>query len=88
VIILLTIVFIIIICLKFAHSISMPVKQLKEAADKVTSGELDVKLPEVKGTDEVAELTGSVEMLIAAFKAKAQARQPEARPAEKPMKKK
>jgi len=71
-IILLTIVFLILVCLSFARSISKPIKQLKEAANKVTSGELDVKLPAAKGTDEVAELTGSVEMLIAAFKAKAQ----------------
>ncbi|MFH0870160.1 MAG: HAMP domain-containing protein [archaeon] len=71
-IILLTIVFLIFVCFSFARSISKPIKQLKEAADKVTSGEFDVKLPSAKGTDEVAELTGSVEMLITAFKAKAQ----------------
>lgn len=71
----LTIIFLILVCLSFAHSISKPIKALREAADKVTSGELDVKLPEAKGSDEIAELTGSVEMLIAAFKAKAAPKQ-------------
>jgi HAMP domain-containing protein len=72
---LLTILFLILVCLSFAHSISKPIKALREAADKVTSGELDVALPKAKGNDEIAELTGSVEMLIAAFKAKVASKQ-------------
>jgi HAMP domain-containing protein len=51
----------------FARSISNPIIRLKDAADKVTSGE-DVSLPAVKGSDEIAELTGSMAMLIQAFK--------------------
>ncbi|MBN2015095.1 MAG: HAMP domain-containing protein [Candidatus Altiarchaeota archaeon] len=54
----------------FAKSISDPITKLKDAADKVTSGDFDTPLPEVKGNDEVAELTASLEMLIAAFKMK------------------
>jgi len=70
--IVIAIIIVVIVGYLFANSISKPIKALKESADKLTSGELDVKLPEVKGTDEIAELTGSVEMLMTAFKAKAQ----------------
>ncbi|MFH0870159.1 MAG: HAMP domain-containing protein [archaeon] len=70
--IVIAIIIVMIVGYLFANSMSKPIKQLKEAADKLTNGELDVKLPEAKGTDEIAELTGSVEMLITAFKAKAQ----------------
>jgi HAMP domain-containing protein len=59
-----------VISIAFANRISKPIKQLKEAADKLTNGEFDTQLPQVKGNDEVAELTGSMEMLIAAYKMK------------------
>jgi methyl-accepting chemotaxis protein len=75
VIFILTIFFLLLLCMSFAHSISKPIKALKDAADKITSGEFDVVLPNAKGSDEVSELTGSVEMLITAFKTKTQAEQ-------------
>lgn len=50
-----------------AKKVAGPIKSLKDAADKVTSGE-DIQLPAVKGNDEVAELTGSMAMLIEALK--------------------
>ncbi|MGM5481410.1 MAG: HAMP domain-containing protein [Nanobdellota archaeon] len=68
--ILLTLVIVVIVTILFANSISRPIKKLKTAADKVTMGEFDVKLPEAKSKDEVSELTASMEMLITAFKAK------------------
>ena len=64
------ILIVIVVSVFFAKTISDPVRKLKEAADKATSGEFDAKLPEVKSTDEVAEMTGSIEMLITAFKRK------------------
>jgi methyl-accepting chemotaxis protein len=42
--------------------------KLTELADKVTSGEFDAKFPEIKSKDEIADLAGSLEMLITAFK--------------------
>jgi HAMP domain-containing protein len=51
----------------FSTTITKPVIKLKDAADKVTSGE-DAELPSANRNDEVAELTSSMEMLIAAFK--------------------
>jgi hypothetical protein len=70
VITLITIAVVLVVSIAFANRISKPIKQLKEAADKLTSGEFDTQLPQVKGNDEVAELTGSMEMLIAAYKMK------------------
>ncbi|MBN1502361.1 HAMP domain-containing protein [Candidatus Woesearchaeota archaeon] len=56
----------------FAKSISHPIKELKKAADRATSGDFEARLPKVKGKDEVAELTGSMEMLITALKHKSE----------------
>jgi methyl-accepting chemotaxis protein len=60
----------ILISIIFARNISRPIIMLKDAADKATSGEFDVKLPEAKSTDEVSKLIGSFEMLIIALKRK------------------
>ena len=65
-----TLIIVVIVTIFFAHTISRPVKKLKDAADKVTMGEFDVELPKTKSKDEVSELTASMEMLITAFKAK------------------
>jgi methyl-accepting chemotaxis protein len=83
VIFILTIFFLLLLCMSFAHSISKPIKALKDAADKITSGEFDVVLPNAKGSDEVSELTGSVEMLITAFKAKTAVKEPETKTTKK-----
>lgn len=56
----------------YAQSISKPIRELKKAADQITTGNFDATLPEIKGTDEVADLTASMEMLIAALKLKMQ----------------
>ncbi len=56
----------------YAQSISKPIRELKKAADQITTGNFDTTLPEIKGTDEVADLTASMEMLIAALKLKMQ----------------
>jgi HAMP domain-containing protein len=64
---LITMIIVIIMSIIFAKKITNPIKQLKQAADKVTSGE-DATLPRLKGNDEIAELTGSMAMLIEAFK--------------------
>ncbi len=52
-----------------SHLISKPVIDLKNALDKVTEGNFDVKLPQSKIT-EVVGLTGSAEIFIQGFKAK------------------
>lgn len=54
----------------FSRSITNPIKDLKKAADQITLGDFNAKLPEIKGNDEVADLTASMEMLIAALKSK------------------
>lgn len=61
-----------VIGLIYAQSISKPIRELKKAADQITMGNFDATLPEIKGTDEVADLTASMEMLIAALKLKMQ----------------
>lgn len=47
-----------------------PINALKDAADKITDGDLDTKLPEAKSDDEVSCLIASIEMLVASYKAK------------------
>lgn len=65
-----TILIVIIISYFVARSISNPIRRLKRAADRVTSGK-GVELPSLKGcpVEEVVELTGSMEMLIASSRA-------------------
>jgi methyl-accepting chemotaxis protein len=62
----------IIVSLVFSRTITGPIKKLRESADKVTNGEFDTQLPQLKSKDEIAELTASLEMLIMAFKFKTQ----------------
>lgn len=66
----LIIVFVVIVSLFFARSISDPIRKLKVAADKLTSGDTNVKLPSAGGSDEISELVSSMEMLSVAFKSK------------------
>lgn len=68
-----TIIFIIIvvgISYALGTAISSPLIKLRNAADKVTSGNFDTELPKVRTKDEVAELIGSMSMLIQGFKLK------------------
>ncbi len=65
-----TILIVLIVGFIFARSITNPVKKLKEVADKVTDGDFNARLPPAKGTDEVAELTASMEMVVTALKMK------------------
>jgi len=65
-----TILIVITVGFIFARSITNPVKKLKEVADKVTDGDFNAQLPPAKGTDEVAELTASMEMVVTALKMK------------------
>lgn len=60
----------IIITVVMANSITKPIMQLKDVADKVTSGNFDAQLPDVNTNDEIAELTASIEMLIVGLKLK------------------
>lgn len=53
-----------------ANSITRPIQQLKDVADRVTSGDFDAQLPEVTSNDEIGELTASIEMLIVGLKMK------------------
>lgn len=52
-----------------ANTITKPIKQLKDVADRVTSGDFDASLPEASN-DEIGELTASIEMLIVGLKIK------------------
>lgn len=62
----------IIVTILMANSITKPIMQLKDVADRVTSGDFDAKLPEATSNDEIMELTGSLEMLIVGLKIKRQ----------------
>jgi nitrogen fixation/metabolism regulation signal transduction histidine kinase len=59
----------IVIALFFTRYIATPIMQLKDVADKVTSGNFDAQLPEATN-DEIGELTASIEMLIVGLKMK------------------
>lgn len=59
----------ILIALLFTRYIATPIMQLKDVADRVTSGNFDAQLPEATN-DEIGELTASIEMLIVGFKMK------------------
>jgi methyl-accepting chemotaxis protein len=54
-------------------------RQLKDAAERVTNGDFDFTLPEQKRDDEISVLSAALEMLIAAFKTKAASQKPEAK---------
>lgn len=56
--------------LVLTYVVIRPINALKDAADKITDGELDTKLPEAKSDDEVSCLIASIEMLVASYKAK------------------
>ena len=47
-----------------------PVNALRNAADRITDGELDTKLPEARSDDEISNLIASIEMLVASYKLK------------------
>lgn len=56
------------IYLVLTFMVTRPINALKDAADKITDGELDTKLPEAKSNDEVSNLIASIEMLVASYK--------------------
>ncbi|NJD78391.1 MAG: HAMP domain-containing protein [Candidatus Methanoperedens sp.] len=56
--------------LVLTYVVTKPINALKDAADKITDGKLDTKLPEAKSDDEVSCLIASIEMLVASYKAK------------------
>ena len=60
----------VIIALLFSRTLTTPIIKLKEVADKITEGDFSTELPTVKGRDEVAELTGSMAMVVMALKMK------------------
>lgn len=68
--IILIVVLALLVSILFAHSLTKPLKDLTDAAKKVADGDFDVKIPEVKGKDEVSDLTAAMEMLVAGLKAK------------------
>jgi HAMP domain-containing protein len=71
-VLLITFVIALIVGIILSNRISKPLVQLKDAADQITSGKFDTELPQVKGNDEVAELTGSMAILIMGYKIKSQ----------------
>lgn len=67
------IAFVLMASVMFAHTITDPIIKLKNVSDKVTSGDFSAQLPKVKSKDEIAELIGSMEMLVTALKVKSEA---------------
>lgn len=67
---LIMLIVVIVVSLVLAKGIADPIKELNDVASKLTDGNFDVKMPEVKGNDEVSQLTASMEMLVAGLKAR------------------
>ncbi len=54
--------------LMISTSISRPIKELTGVAKKVSDGDFDVRMPQIKTRDEVGELAASMEMLVAGLR--------------------
>jgi nitrogen fixation/metabolism regulation signal transduction histidine kinase len=49
------------------HFIVKPIKELTVAVNRITNGEFDVVLPDIKTKDEIQELNSSIEMLVTGY---------------------
>ena len=58
---------IIILSVVISKTLVTPLRELKEAADKISKGDLDVKLS-IRSRDEVGELADSCERMVAAIR--------------------
>ncbi|MHB8104174.1 MAG: HAMP domain-containing protein [Dehalococcoidales bacterium] len=56
------------IALYLAYSITKPIKQLTDVANKVSTGEMDVKMPDIKSKDEIGDLAKSFGRMVASIK--------------------
>lgn len=52
----------------FSHSITKPIKQLTVAGNKISKGDIDVDIPEIKTNDEIKDLSESFKSAFAAIK--------------------
>ncbi len=60
--------FLFLVIVLIARSITRPLRSLSEAAQEIATGNLDVSLPEISGGDEVARLTGSFDHMKTSLK--------------------
>lgn len=51
-----------------SFSITRPVKQLTDIANKVSTGSLDAKMPDIKSKDEIGDLSRSLGRMVASIK--------------------
>lgn len=63
-----TILITIIASVIFAQSLTRPLKQLTKAGRKISQGDLDVQIPEIKTNDEIKDLSESFKSAFAAIK--------------------
>jgi len=54
------------VALWLTRRIVLPIRQLTEVANRLSAGILDVQLPGLKSKDEIQELEGSLESVLAA----------------------
>lgn len=52
--------------LLFSRTITGPIGQMKSVADKISKGDLDIKMPDIKTNDEVKDLNESLKGVLAA----------------------
>jgi HAMP domain-containing protein len=51
-----------------SYSITKPIKQLTDVANKVSTGDMTAKMPEIKSNDEIGELAKSFGRMVASIK--------------------
>jgi len=65
---LVTILLLIIIGFLFASSITKPIKQLNRAGMMIADGQLDTQMPTIKSSDEIKDLSNTMNLLVGAIK--------------------
>ncbi|MGM5488270.1 MAG: HAMP domain-containing protein, partial [Nanobdellota archaeon] len=64
----LTILIVVLVSFMFARALTRPITKLKEVAEKVSNGDFNVRMPDVKSRDEILDLTAAMELLVTGFK--------------------
>lgn len=62
-----TILIVVLTSILFARSLTRPINQLTKAGNKISKGELDVQIPDVKANDEIKDLSESFKSALAAI---------------------
>ncbi len=63
----LTILFVVLVSFMFARALTRPITKLKEVAEKVSNGDFNVRMPDVKSRDVILNLTAAMELLVTGF---------------------